>query len=227
MTVDIRQTALTRARYDRLAPVYDLMEALIERFSFRRWREWLWSRVRGERILEVGVGTGKNMPYHPPKAWVTAVDLSEKMLAQAQERARRLGLKVDLHPMDVQRLDLPDDSFDAAVATFVFCSVPDPVLGLKELARVVRPGGQIILLEHVRAGHPILGRIMDWLNPLVVRVMGANINRRTVENVQKAGLSLQEVKDLASSGIVKLIVSEVRQSLYGPPKGSPPGPIPN
>jgi len=208
MAIDIRQTALTRARYDRLARVYDLMEALIEGFNFRRWRERLWSRVRGEHILEVGVGTGKNMPFYPPEAQVTAVDLSKKMLAQARKQAQQLGLEVDLRTMDVQHLDFPDDSLDAAVATFVFCSVPDPVLGLKELARVVRPGGQIILLEHVRARHPILGRIMDWLNPLMVRVMGANINRRTVENVQKAGLSLRKVEDLTSSGIVKLIVSE-------------------
>jgi len=209
MTVDIRQTTLTRSRYDRLARIYDPMEALIERFGFRCWRERLWGRLRGQhmRTLEVGVGTGKNMPYYPPDAEVTAVDLSEKMLAKARERARRLGLEVELRPMDVQRLDFPDDSFDAAVATFVFCSVPDPVLGLRELARVVKPGGQIILLEHVRARHPILGRIMDWLNPPVVRVMGANINRRTVDNVRKAGLPLREVEVLVSDGIVKLIVS--------------------
>ncbi len=93
MAIDIRQTALTRARYDRLAPVYDLMEALIEQFSFHRWRERLWSRVRGERILEVGVGTGKNMPYYPSQAQVTAIDLSEKMLAQARKRAQQLGLE--------------------------------------------------------------------------------------------------------------------------------------
>ena len=210
MTIDMRQTTLTRSRYDRLAGIYDPMEALIEQFGFRRWRERLWGRLRGEhmRILEVGVGTGKNMPYYPPDAEVTAVDLGGKMLAQARERARRLGLEVDLRPMDVQRLDFPDDSFDAAMATFVFCSVPDPVLGLRELAQVGRPGGQIILLEHVRGDRPLIGRLMDLLNPIVVRVMGANINRRTTESVKKAGLEIEQAEELASGGLVKLIVAQ-------------------
>jgi len=186
------------------------MEVFIERFAFRPWRERLWSQVNGNRILEVGVGTGKNLPHYPRGIQITAVDLSDKMLKRARRRVQELDIEVDLCLMDAQRLALPDAALDAAVATFVFCSVPDPVLGLKELARVVKPGGQIILLEHMRAGHPILGRIMDWLNPLVVRVMGANINRRTVENVRKAGLPPQEVEDLSSAGIVKLIVSEAR-----------------
>ena len=109
--------------------------------------------------------------------------------------------------MDAQRLGFPHAAFDSALATFVFCSAPDPVARLRELHQVVKPGGQIILLEHVRARHPVLGKIMDWLNPLVVRIMGANINRRTVENVRKAGLPLREVEDLSSGGVVKLAVA--------------------
>ncbi len=208
MSIDTRLTDLTRARYNRLAPIYDWLEAFAEAFSFRRWRERLWEQVKGQKILEVGVGTGKNMPYYPPQAQVTAIDLSDRMVDRARDKAQRLGLEVDVREMDAQRLDFPDDSFDAAVATFVFCSVPDPVLGLRELARVVRPGGQIILLEHMRAENPSLGRLMDWLNPLVVRIMGANINRRTVDNVQRAGLKLEQVDDLSASGIVKLMVAE-------------------
>ncbi len=107
--------------------------------------------------------------------------------------------------MDVQALDFPNDSFDAAMAAFVFCSVSDPVLGMKELARVVRPRGKILLLEHVRLDRPFIGWLMDFVNPLVLRMVGANINRRTVENAQTAGLVLESVGDMTANGLVKLI----------------------
>lgn len=110
---------------------------------------------------------------------------------------------------DVQALDFPAASFDTAIATFVFCSVPDPVLGLRELARVVRPGGQVLLLEHMRSAGPLAGALMDVLNPLVVRLMGANINRRTVENVRTAGLCIEHVEDLGWGGIFKLSAAHV------------------
>jgi phosphatidylethanolamine/phosphatidyl-N-methylethanolamine N-methyltransferase len=199
-----RQTAATQARYDRIAPVYDLMEWFVENSAFQEWRKDLWSRLPSGRILEVGVGTGKNMPYYPPDAQVTAIDLSERMLAQAQRKADELGLQVDLRHMDVQDLGFPQDTFAAAVATFVFCSVPIPVQGLREIARVVKPGGDIWLLEHVRINKPLIGPLMDFANPLAVRVMGANINRQTVQNVKRAGLQIIDVQDLKGD-LVKLI----------------------
>ncbi len=162
-------------------------------------------RVRGPRILEVGVGTGKNLPYYPKDVQVTAIDLSPAMLQRAKAKAAQGGYAVDLNLMDAQRLDLPDASFDTVVSTFVFCSVPDALRGLQEVRRVTKPGGQVLLLEHTRSPNPAIGRIMDWLNPLVVRLMGANINRRTVENVRAAGLTIVRVDDLALGGIVKLI----------------------
>jgi ubiquinone/menaquinone biosynthesis C-methylase UbiE len=198
--MDDKATIQTKASFNRLAPVYDSLDALLEWTAFRRWREKLWSQVRGERVLEVGVGTGKNLPYYPKGMQLTAVDLSERMLARARQRARELGVDVDLRVMDAQELTFPDATFDAAAATFVFCSVPDPVLGLRELARVVKPGGRLFLLEHTRVDKPVIGRVMDLL---------PHFNRRTVENVQKAGLEIEQVADLAPGGLVKLIVARV------------------
>jgi len=199
-----KQTAATRTRYNRIAPMYDAMEAFTERAAFGAWRQELWAAVPAGRVLEVGVGTGKNLAFYPPGAQMTAIDLSDRMLARARQRAAALGVRVDLRLMDAQHLEFPDNAFDAAVTTFVFCSVPDAVAGLRELGRVVRPGGAIWLLEHMRVDQPFIGPLMDLLNPLVVRIMGANITRRTVENVQQAGLKLVAVRAMRGE-LVRLI----------------------
>jgi len=197
-------TDLARRRYNRIAPVYDLLEGLVERSRYRQWRQLLWSKVTGKRVLEVGVGTGKNFPYYPAEAEVTAIDFSEKMLARAREKARKQKVKVNLLPMDVQKMEFPDNSYDTVVATFVFCSVPDSIKGLMEVERVCQPGGKVLLLEHVLSANRVLAWLMNVVNPVVVRVMGPNINRRTVENVVKSGLIVEKVTNLAA-GIFKLI----------------------
>lgn len=204
---DPRQTALARARYDRVAPFYDLMN-LCSEFAYRRWREWLWRQVPSQgRILEVGVGTGKNIPFHPRNAQVVGVDLSPKMLERARKVKRKLRARTELTLGDAQVLDLPDASVDAAVATFVFCSVPDAVQGFRELRRVLHPGGRVYLLEHMRSANEFLGRLMDVVNPLVVTTMGFNINRRTLENIEKAGLAIERVEDVGLGDIFKIIVA--------------------
>jgi ubiquinone/menaquinone biosynthesis C-methylase UbiE len=213
MGIDTTVTAATRARYNRVAPIYDMISELLERLFLRSWRQRLWSLVPAGRLLEIGVGTGKNMPYYPASTEVTAVDLSDKMLARARRRAAREGVDVELHQMDVQDLSFEQDSFDTVVATCVFCSVPDPVRGLRELGRVVKPEGCIVLLEHVRIDR--LGRLMDMLNPIVVRILGANINRRTVDNVRRAGLTIEREEDLAPTGLVKLIVARPGPAAHG------------
>jgi ubiquinone/menaquinone biosynthesis C-methylase UbiE len=189
-----KETRLTQRRYDRQAALYDLREVPVEALGFKRFRKLLWQAVKTGRLLEIGVGTGKNMQHHPEGARVVAIDLSPRMIRKAAAKARRLGREVDLVIADAQRLPFRDGVFDGAAATFVFCSVPNPVAGLEEVNRVVRPGGRVDLLEHVRSGFGIVGWVMDRLNPVVVRMMGANINRDTVGNVSRAGIGIDEVE---------------------------------
>ena len=201
MMLGLSNTDLTRRRYDRIASFFDFLEAPLERSRFGVWRKKLRDRITGERALEVGVGTGKNLRYYPRNVEVTAIDLSPRMLDKARKKASTLGLEVDFREMDVQHLAFPDHVFDTVFATFVFCSVPDPVLGLRELRRVCKPGGRLLLLEHMRPDNPMLGLLFDLLNPMVVRMMGANINRRTMENIRRAGWRIR-VEERLSSDIV-------------------------
>jgi len=198
-------TSVARARYDRLAALYDLLEAPMERGRFATWRQCLWAQVKGPRVLEVGVGTRKNFPFYPPNVQVTAIDFSPKMLERARRNAERLGVPVDLRSMDVQHLTFSDNTFDDVVASFIFCSVPDPIQGLRELRRVAKPSGTIYLLEHVRPPG-LAGKVADLLNPLVVHLYGANINRCTVQNVERAGLRIERVENLWDD-VVKLIIT--------------------
>jgi ubiquinone/menaquinone biosynthesis C-methylase UbiE len=111
MKRESENTEATKRRYNRIAPVYDFMEGLVERSRYSGWRELLWSRVEGNRILEVGVGTGKNFPYYPANTEVTAINFSEKMLSRATEKAKKQGIEIDLQQMDAQNLSFEDDTF--------------------------------------------------------------------------------------------------------------------
>lgn len=192
-----------RRRYNRSARFYAREQAMMDRLA-GRWRRKLWSRVGEGEVLEVGVGTGANMPFYPAGSDVTAIDIAENMLSRAEVRAAKLGVHVDLARMDVEHLDFADARFDFVVATFVFCSVPDPIAGLKEARRVLKPGGILLLLEHVRSENRIVGKLMDALNPVAVRATGANINRRTVDNVNAAGFA-EAAATSRMRGIVRLI----------------------
>lgn len=190
-----------KRRYNRTALFYDAMERLIP----AAWRQRALT-LAGGRVLEVGVGTGGNFPYYPPDCEVTAIDFSPGMLARARAKLPSARVPVTLREMDVEHLEFAAGTFDTVVATCVFCSVPHPVAGLREVRRVCKAGGKIILLEHVRSDNPLLGAVMDLLNPAAQLVIGDNINRRTVANVIRAGLRLERV-DNVLDGLVKLIVA--------------------
>ena len=178
--------------YDRIAPLYDWFEAPMDRFGGRERRARVVGDAHGQ-VLEVGVGTGRNLPLYPPDAKVTAVDVSERMLEEASKRTGGVDGPVQLRWADAESLPFGDDRFDTVTATCVFCSVEDPIQGLREVRRVVKPEGEVRLLEHVRPRTPVLGKIFDWLSPLTRRLFGPEINRRTEENLEKAGLEIVEV----------------------------------
>lgn len=204
-----RETELTRQRYDRAARVYHRIEALEGKVG-ARWRRRLFQEVTGPSVLEVGVGLGRNLEFCDTRWDYTGIDLSPRMLEKARERARNLGLNVDLRLGDVQELPFPDGSFDTVISTFVFCSVPHPVVGLTEVRRVLKPTGQLLMLEHVLSRMPLMRLAMDVLNPLALRLIGDNINRETVENVQKAGFLITVEENLLMD-VFKFIVAEPRK----------------
>jgi len=195
-----------RKRYDRVAKIYDIFEQPMEIMALKKWRVVVMKELKGN-VLEVGVGTGKNIPYYPDGIEITAIDFSNRMLSKARKKAEMLQKEVTLIQMDAQSMSFPDNTFDSVFTTCVFCSVPDPVQGLKEIRRVCKPNGKIILIEHVRSEKKAIGLLMDLFNPVTVNLYGANINRRTVNNVRTAGFTNVEVTDLAGDIVKKIVIN--------------------
>ncbi|WP_410511340.1 methyltransferase domain-containing protein [Paenibacillus sp. BR2-3] len=200
--MDEKLSKTIRNRYNRISGIFDVMERMIK----KKWRENLLKGLHGT-ILEVGVGTGANLPYYPAEiSALTGIDFSPGMLRYAKVKARHSGLPVTLLEMDAQTMTFPDDSFDYVIATCVFCSVPDPVAGLTEIRRVCKAGGKVLLLEHMRSEQPVVGFLMDILNPVTVRMSGANINRRTLQNIEQAGFIIEENTSLMGSIVRRLVL---------------------
>jgi ubiquinone/menaquinone biosynthesis C-methylase UbiE len=198
-----KTTEIVKRRWNRTARLYDYMMALMERVVVRKWRRLLWSRVETSRVLEIGVGTGNNIPYYPADAEITAVDFSEGMLKRARDKASRHKVKVNLQQMDAQNLEFADNTFDTVVGTMVFCSVPDPVRGIREVERVCKRGGKVVLLEQDFSANRFSRLLAKLVNPLVMQ-MGSDFRRRTIDDVAKSGLKVERVTNLWA-GLFKLI----------------------
>lgn len=180
---------------------YDFSMWPIEVLRARKWRRRLWDGVRG-RALEIGVGTGAGLPCHPPGVEVVGVDASAAMLARARRQAERLARKVELICADLHSLPFLDRSFDYVLGSFVFCSVGEPLTALRELARVLRPGGELRLLEHVRPRSDRFTRVLDVLAP--------HFSKRTWELLPQAGWEIVREEDLDRWGLVRLYIARLR-----------------
>ena len=182
-----------QSRYDRNAWFFDFQDSIFGKMMDDGKKEII-ATAKG-KVLEVGVGTGASLAHYPEGVELVGIDISPKMLARAEAKSDCFPGQLTLQVGDVQNLDFPDDSFDMVITSCVFCSVTDPIKGFQEINRVLKPDGIGLHLEHVRSKKPVIGKLMDLLNPIVVRMMGANINRDTAENIRRSGLRIMEEKD--------------------------------
>lgn len=198
----------TRARYRRIAPLYDLLDLPFERVRYRPLRPLLFENLSG-RLLDAGIGTGRNIPYYPPHSWVAGIDSSEAMLARAARR-RPPGAQLALAQADVTQLPFADASFDAAIATFLFCVLADALQApaLREIRRVVKPGGTVRLLEYSRPHSPLRRAVAKLWEPWMHFAFGAGFDRKTERGLEEAGLALTR-KRLLSDGILTLLEARV------------------
>jgi ubiquinone/menaquinone biosynthesis C-methylase UbiE len=180
-------------RYQRIAWAYDLLDLPFEHGRYSKIRPQMFYGLSG-RILDAGVGTGRNFPFYPAGSEVVGIDLSPAMLARAQRRLSAAATRVELREMDVTRLEFADHSFEAAVATFLFCTLPDElqVAALRELRRVVKPGGIIRCLEYTRPSGGLRRAMTRLWEPWVYWAYGATFDRQTERIAPEAGLQLFE-----------------------------------
>ncbi len=177
------------SKYDAFARFYDWAELAPELLGLRRLRRRLVESAKGD-VLEVAIGTGKNLAYYPKEIRLTGVDLSQGMLSNAKRRADRLGLVARFEVMDAEHLPLADESFDTSVDTMSLCTFPNPVATLKELARVCRESGRVLLLEHGRSDRAWLGGFQDRRARKHAEPLGCQWNREPLKLVEQSGLRI-------------------------------------
>lgn len=193
--------------FDRLAAPYDRGMALLERLWLRSLRAQLLPHVRG-MVLEIGIGTGANLPFYPPSIRLTALDESAEMLAVATQRALALGRCVHFSQGNAERLAFPTGSFDTIVGSLVLCSVVDLERTLGELHRVLRTPGRLLLLEHTRPRPGPLAWLVDLANgPWYAFNRRCHLNRNTQEAIIEAGFQVL-YSEHRLGGLLRLIVAE-------------------
>lgn len=202
------ETQRIRGIYERMAPDYDRQLDRVESFFFAEGRAWVCAEARGD-VLEVGIGTGRDLPLYPPGVRLTGIDLSPAMLELARARAAALGREVDLRVADAEALPFPDGSFDTVVSTLVLCTVPGPERAVAEIRRVLRPDGRYLLLDHVRSPSLLVRLAQIVLDPFLVRFEGDHLLREPADMLGGAGF---EIESLVRSrwGIVERVAARAR-----------------
>ena len=193
----------TKDKYSRIAKFYDKME---EMMMFNNYRKEVVEKAQGN-ILEVGIGTGENLKYYKKVQKVTGIDFSPGMLKIAKEKAEIMDIDVELQEMDIQKMTFSENSFDTIVSNCVFCTVPDPIAGLREVFRVLKPGGKVIFLEHMKSRNIVLNILLYTMNIFSRLILGTSMVRRTQENVENVGFKVVERRDILFD-MVRIIVAE-------------------
>lgn len=196
----------TSRKYSRIAKLYELFEWPMETLLFKKLRKEAVSYAY-DHVLEVGVGTGKNLPYYNKTVDLTAIDFSPGMLEVARNKKTEVDLKAfKLYEMDVQDLKFEDDTFDTVISTFVFCTVPDPIAGLREVYRVLKPKGKVIFLEHMKSKYLVLNIFLYLMNTVTKKLLGTSMTRETQKNIEQAGFTITSVEDKVFD-IIRLIIA--------------------
>lgn len=200
------QLARRREYWDLHSSRYDASMAWFDRHVFGDSRAWVCSRATG-RTLEVGIGTGLNLPHYPAGVDLSGIDLSPKMLRHARTRAAGLGLDVELREGDVQAMPHESGSFDTVVATFTLCAVPDVAATLTEIDRVLRPGGVLLLADHVRPSNPPLRwflHVVQWLSDRFTPDGGEQFLRRPRPSVEALGYRIDQTDRFKGGSVERL-----------------------
>lgn len=195
-------------KWDKAARTFDRLNGGLERRFGDAKREWF-SRAAGRTLL-AAVGTGLDLPYLPVGLDLTGIDISSEMLEKARLKVQGKFANVGLVRADIGQLGFPDDVFDTVVTSCTFCSVPDPVSGLRELLRVLKPRGRLLMFEHVRSDIFWMGPMMDLMT-LLSRRFGPDLNRKTRDNVLRSGFKLVREVNLYLD-MVKLFEAEKPES---------------
>jgi ubiquinone/menaquinone biosynthesis C-methylase UbiE len=195
------ETERLKRVWEREAPAYDRRMSFFERVLFGDGREWVCSRASGE-VLEVAVGTGRNFPFYPEGVRLTAIDLSPAMLEIARKKTDELGLDADLREGNAQELPFADASFDTVVCTLSLCNISDDLRAIAEMKRVLRPGGRLLLLDHVRASSKVWLAVQRVLEPLSWRFSCDHLLRRPLEHVLAEGFEVEQ-RERYKAGIVE------------------------